>query len=121
MSRADLLAELRDPSKAEAWSLFTHYWWLVLPDTSLLRPHDTLPDGWGVMVAHGRALRVVTQATRRDPQPMDTARLAGLLRATQQTEGRVALAGVQPPAPEPEPDVVPDTTLAGLESLPGMA
>ena len=83
VSRADWLAELRDPSKADAWIRHCHYWWLVAP-ADVVR--DDLPYGWGLMVPHGKSLRVAVQATRGDVEPMTTSTVAALLRATIKTE-----------------------------------
>ncbi|VTR77235.1 hypothetical protein [Cellulomonas hominis] len=68
VSRADLLAELRDPAKAEGWSRYCDRWWLVVPDAGIVG--DDLPDGWGLLVVDPRGtpaaprLRAVRAAAR---------------------------------------------------------
>lgn len=70
-TRADLLAELRDPDKSEPGRRLCDRWWLVLKDRSLLGD-SVLPDGWGLLVASGRGLRKVVDASsitgERDPR-----------------------------------------------------
>ena len=84
VSRADWLAELRDPSKAEAFRRFCHHWWLVVPDASIVR--DDLPEGWGLLVAgkNGR-LRAKVSAPRLTPEPMPAGLVASLARAVART------------------------------------
>lgn len=95
-SRADWLTELRDPSKAETFRMHMHYWWLVVADTSIVR--DDLPAGWGLLIPHGRTLRVVVQADLyADPYPATRDFHGALLRATVNTETRLALQA--PPQP----------------------
>lgn len=65
VSRGDLLAELRDPSKAEAGARMCDRWWLALGHPRLLRDDDVLPPGWGVLAPHGNGLTIV-----RKPEPM---------------------------------------------------
>lgn len=70
VSRADWLVELKDPSKAAAFSRYCDYWWLVVSDRSIVKPGE-LPDGWGLMVASGISLRAATNATlNADVEPL---------------------------------------------------
>jgi hypothetical protein len=79
-SRADLLRELRDPSKADAGVAACDYWWLALSGPALLREDDEVPDGWGVLAAHGNGLRTIQEPTRREGM-RDDRFVAGLLTA----------------------------------------
>lgn len=79
-SRADLLRELRDPSKSAAAAAACDYWWLALGEATLLREGDPVPDGWGVMAAHGRGLRTIREPARREGV-RDERFVAGLLMA----------------------------------------
>jgi hypothetical protein len=88
VSRADWLAELRDPAKAQAFTPFMHYWWLVVSDRAIVR--DDLPEGWGLMVASGDKLRAVVKPTPRTPEPMPPGLIGALMRATVTTEARYA-------------------------------
>lgn len=88
VSRADWLVERRDPEKAEAFAQFCDYWWLVVADKSIVRPGE-LPDGWGLMIAHGASVRVATPAARRDPVPMPRSLQASLTRAVTKTAVRL--------------------------------
>lgn len=89
VSRSDLLTELKDPEKAEAWARHCHYWWLVVSDSSIVKLAE-IPDSWGVMVPHGVSLRVLRKATRRAADPMGVPMVAALSRAVMQTELRHA-------------------------------
>lgn len=89
VSRADWLTELRDPEKAEAWARHCHYFWLVAADKRIVQ--DDLPDGWGLLVPHGRSLRVARTPTRRDIEPMTTSTITSLARGVQKTEGKIAV------------------------------
>jgi hypothetical protein len=57
-----------------------HYWWLVVPDKSIVR--DDLPEGWGLMIANGSTRAVVKPAPNQNPEPMPTSMTGALLRAT---------------------------------------
>lgn len=70
-TRADLLAELRDPVKSEPARRLCDRWWLVLADAKLLAD-DQPPEGWGVLHAYGRGLRKLAEpapiTAERDPR-----------------------------------------------------
>lgn len=60
VSRSDVMVELADPMKAEAWGQFCDRWWLVVSDIALLRDLD-VPDSWGIMTPpSGRSKRLMT-------------------------------------------------------------
>lgn len=88
VSRSDWLTELADPTKAEAWAQYCHYFWLVASDKSIVR--DDLPDGWGLLVPRGSSLRAVTKPRRRDPLPLTLAATVSIARAVQKTEVAIA-------------------------------
>lgn len=85
VSRSDWLAELRDPTKADAWKRYCDRWWLVAPRDVV---RDDLPDGWGHIAPTGTGLRVVVRAPLLDPEPMPTTTRAQLMRAVQKTATR---------------------------------
>lgn len=90
VSRADWLTELRDPEKAEAFRQFCDYWWLVVSDKAIVRPGE-LPKGWGLMVAHGKSVRVATPASLNEAVvPMPRHVQATLTRAVTKTTLRLA-------------------------------
>lgn len=73
VSRADWLAELNKPGKADVWGDECHEWWLVVPDPSIVHAGE-LPDGWGLMYPGGgrsTRMRVHTKAHRKDPRTHD--------------------------------------------------
>ncbi len=91
VSRSDWLAELRTPEKADAWSRYCHYFWLVAADKTIVR--NDLPDGWGLLVPYGNGLRAVTSPQRRTVAPMPLQIVVSLARAVQKTE--VAMAATE--------------------------
>lgn len=90
VSRADWLTELRDPTKADPVKRFCTYWYLVVPDASIV--HDgELPEGWGLMVKAGERLRIKVRAPKLTPEPMTLDFVAGLTAAAQRTAYREPL------------------------------
>lgn len=87
VSRSDWLRELKDPDKAAEFVPYTHRWWVVVPDCSIVR-EDELPAGWGLMALRGRWLRSIVTAPRREARPLTASRSAALLRAVQATARR---------------------------------
>lgn len=64
VTRADLLAELDDPTKSDAWMRYCDRWYLVLPSLALMEGLD-LPPTWGVMTPpSGRRTRTMTIAVK---------------------------------------------------------
>lgn len=71
VSRSDWMTELRDASKAEAWWVHCHKWWVVAPSVDIVRP-DELPFGWGLLVVNprSRVRLAVAVESRTNPQPI---------------------------------------------------
>ena len=90
VSRADWLAELKDPTKSQAWQRYMHYWWLVVPDAAIVRGAE-LPEGWGLLAKRGRVLRAVVQAPRRTPEPLPADLSIALMAAAARTAYREPL------------------------------
>jgi hypothetical protein len=60
VSRSDVIAEIQDPTKAEAWMQFCDQWWLVVSDIEILKGLD-IPETWGIMAPpSGRLKRSMT-------------------------------------------------------------
>tara|TARA_R110002051_G_scaffold60546_9_gene110905 strand:+ start:19367 stop:20221 length:855 start_codon:yes stop_codon:yes gene_type:complete len=76
VTRADWLHELDQPEKAEVWASQCHAWYIVAPDTKMVRPEE-LPEGWGLMVLNSRTATrmdvVVKAAVHADRTPSWTA------------------------------------------------
>lgn len=72
VSRVDVINELADPTKADAWARYCSRWWLVVPDPALIEGLD-IPDAWGVMSPpSGRRTRSMTVCRVAPPlQPHD--------------------------------------------------
>lgn len=84
VSRPDFLAEIRDPKKAEIFFSLVDRFWLVVGNAKICTV-DEVPETWGLIVPHGRGLRVIKHApTKRksgEPIPeMDRLFVAALLR-----------------------------------------
>jgi hypothetical protein len=87
VSRTDWLSELAKPEKSAPFRRHMHYWWLVAPKEIV---RDDLPEQWGLLVPHGRTLRVAVPATLIvDVTPMPSSLVGALMRATATTEGRL--------------------------------
>ena len=78
VSRSDWLRELKKPNKAEAFTRYCDFWWVVAPKGIVL-DHE-LPAGWGLMVATEARLTVATTAPKLDAQPMTRAFWASIMR-----------------------------------------
>lgn len=80
VSRSDWLTELKDPSKAEAFRPYCDFWWLAVPDVSIVR--EDLPDGWGLLAVDATGfLRVKRRAPKNPRQSMPFTMTASWLRA----------------------------------------
>jgi len=91
-ARSDWLRELKDGAKAEAFANLADRFYVVTGSTEIVKDGE-LPPTWGLMVPHGRGLRVAVEApllrekTGDFPPELDRSFLAALLRrATQQGE-----------------------------------
>ncbi len=90
VSRSDWLSELRDPSKADRIKQFCHHWYLVVPDSSIVKTGE-LPEGWGLMTQSVSGLRVKVRAPLLNPVPLTLDFVAGLAAAVQRTAMREPL------------------------------
>lgn len=83
VTRADWLRELKDGRKADAGAALCHRWWLAVGDKTIVKAGE-LPDGWGLLVPHGRGLRVDVHPTARTPD-VTPAWMARLVLAAQRS------------------------------------
>ena len=90
VSRSDWLAELKDPTKADAFRRYCDHWWLAVPEADIVR--DDLPDGWGMLVVGRAGLRVRRRAPKLTREPMTASMTASLLRAAVKTATRRVVA-----------------------------
>lgn len=79
VSRSDWLQELKKPKKAEAFVPYCDKWWVVVGNKDIVKPGE-LPATWGLMVAGGRGISIVTDAPRLNPEPIDRSLLAAILK-----------------------------------------
>lgn len=70
VTRSDVLVELADPMKADAWQRYCARWWLVVAHPSFVDGLD-VPPAWGVMAPPSgrrtRTMTVVRQAPKLKP------------------------------------------------------
>lgn len=82
-TRADLKAELLDPSKCEYVGRYCAFWWLVVRDEKLIEDL-VIPAAWGILAPITRGgrpeLKTIRKATRRAPAPMTPGFVACLIR-----------------------------------------
>lgn len=79
-SRADWRRELAQPWKAEPFTRYLDFFWVVAP--SGVVHEDERPAGWGLLEVRGTRLVQAVRATRLTPEPIDRSFLAALFRAT---------------------------------------
>jgi hypothetical protein len=85
-SRSDWQRELKKPDKAEEFCERADYFYMVVGSPDIVLPGE-LPETWGLMVPHGKALKVAVEAPRLRPASsefppgVDRSFLAALLRA----------------------------------------
>lgn len=80
VNRSDWFKEIQDVSKAAAFSLHCHYWWIAAP-AGVVKAEE-MPADWGLLVPAPKGLRVKKAATfKPTPLPPSYALLAGIFRA----------------------------------------
>lgn len=75
VSRADVISELKDPSKADPWAQYCTRWWLVVSDPAIIDGLD-IPEAWGIMSPPSGRRTVSMTVVRPAPtlEPVDRAR-----------------------------------------------
>lgn len=71
VARSDWLHELDRPDKAEAWASQCHAWYVVAPDTKVVRPEE-LPHGWGLLTCDGPSKTRLTVNVKAEVDPSRT-------------------------------------------------
>lgn len=82
VTRADLLNELRDPTKCEPWLKYCDRWWLAVGDPSILDGlMDRIPDDWGICTPPTSASRRMMTVIKEAPvlAPADKGPVLGKL------------------------------------------
>lgn len=68
--RSDWLRELKTGGvKSKPWRSHAHFFWLVIPDISVVGSAHDIPEGWGLLVGSQR-LRVARKPTANRPEPL---------------------------------------------------
>lgn len=75
VSRADLITELHDPHKADAWKQFCSRWWLVISDPKFIEGLD-IPDDWGILAPPSRSTTRFMTIVKKAPQLTPTGDMA---------------------------------------------
>lgn len=78
-SRSDLVAELRQPKKADEFTPFCDHWWLVVSDKKLVEGVE-VPATWGILAPQAGVLRAIRDAPKRERQEWKPTFIASLLR-----------------------------------------
>ena len=79
VSRGDLLRELKDPAKAEAVAKYCDRWWIAAGSKEIVKPEE-LPRAWGLLIPHGKTMKIVKDAGALPSQPVTREFLAAILR-----------------------------------------
>lgn len=76
VTRSDVLTEISDPTKADAWAKYCTKWYLVVSDATFVDGLD-VPSAWGILApprkANGRRMDVIRPATNTIPQSPERA------------------------------------------------
>jgi len=79
VTRSDWLRELGNPEKAEAVGSYCDRWFIAAGAKDLVKVEE-LPGPWGLLVPHGKTMKIVKDAGRLDAKPLDRKFLAAILR-----------------------------------------
>jgi len=79
VSRGDFIREIRNPQKADELACFCDYWYIVVGDPDIVQLGE-LPEKWGLIVPSGTGLKIIKEAVKLTPQPIDASFLAALMR-----------------------------------------
>lgn len=77
--RSDWLAELKKPEKAENIFKYCDRWWLVAAAEDVVKIEE-VPKTWGLMVVVKGKLKVLKEAPKLNPEPLDRHFVAALLK-----------------------------------------
>lgn len=77
--RSDWLRELKNPKKADAVATYCDRWWIAAGNKDVVKV-DELPPEWGLLIPHGKTMKIVKDAPKRDPKPLDRTFVASILR-----------------------------------------
>ncbi len=92
ISRTDWLKEKKNPAKADEIQKYCDRWWLAVGHKDIVEEGE-LPPMWGLIVPHGRGLRISKAAPVLNAADLDASFLAAVIRrAAEKVENRAALA-----------------------------
>lgn len=90
--RSDWLSELKKPMKAENIFKFCDYWWLIAAAEGIVKPEE-IPKTWGFMEVQKERLKVIIEAPKLTPEPMDRHFVAALLKRA--TKGLIPASSIE--------------------------
>lgn len=79
VSRTDWLKEYKSPEKADAIAKYCDFWYLVVPDMTIIQTGE-LPPTWGLLAVQNYKLHVVKEATLLEAEPLSKLFLCSILR-----------------------------------------
>lgn len=79
VNRGDFLRELKQPRKAEAVGQYCDRWWIAAGSKKIARPEE-LPPAWGLLVPHGKTMKIIKDAGRTDAAQLNRTFVAAVLR-----------------------------------------
>lgn len=77
--RGDWLHEIRNGQKSQPIFKFCDRWWIVVPNKAMVEEGE-LPPTWGLMDVQGGKLKVVVNAPKLKPEPLNRMFIASVLR-----------------------------------------
>jgi hypothetical protein len=91
VSVSDWRRELVAAAKADWWWRHAHRFWLAAPAEVAAKIEPEVPPTWGVLACGSKAVKVLHQAPRHEPEPLAWPAVIGLLRCARDA-GTAALA-----------------------------
>ena len=76
--RSDWLSELKNPEKMEAIGQFCDQWWIVCSEA--VAKLEEMPLAWGWLCPNGNGLKILKQAEKLKPLPVDRVLLMSIVR-----------------------------------------
>ena len=79
VSRSDWLRELKQPNKAQPIKCFCDRWYLIVPDSEIVKEGE-LPFDWGLRIVENGVVKTIVEAPQLYPRQVDRPFVASLMR-----------------------------------------